>query len=117
MRSAMCSTRVYGGNDGNGDSCDAGSMGDCVTIPLRDAEAAAPLARYPLPADRNGHIVRPALLRSATRNGRPEYLKELNTLLVLEMFRNQGSLSRAEVARRTGISAPTVSKIVEKLVE
>lgn len=72
---------------------------------------------YPLPADRNGHIVRPVLLRTPARNGRPEYLKELNTLIVLETFRNAGAISRADVARLTGISAPTVSKIVDKLVE
>jgi len=72
---------------------------------------------YPPPSDRNGHILRPALLAAPSRNGRPEYLKELNTLIVLEMFRNQGAISRADVARLTGISAPTVSKVVERLID
>jgi glucokinase len=72
---------------------------------------------YPLPSEGSGHILRPALLAAPARNGRPEYLKELNTLIVLEMFRNQGALSRADVARMTGISAPTVSKVVERLID
>ena len=73
-------------------------------------------AGYPLPAERNGHMRRPALLGAGSRTSRPEHLKELNTLLALETFRARGALSRADVARLTGISPPTVSKIVENLV-
>jgi predicted NBD/HSP70 family sugar kinase len=75
------------------------------------------LPGYPLPADRNGHILRPALLGAPRLQGRPEHLREMNTLIVLELFRSQGALSRADVARLTGISAPTVSKVVERLLE
>lgn len=90
--------------------------GDHVTVIDREKEADQPHLGYPLPSDRNGHILRPAFLGTPTRNGRPEYLKELNTLIVLEMFRNRAAASRAEVARLTGISAPTVSKVVERLI-
>lgn len=72
---------------------------------------------YPLPAEADGHIVRPALLAEPTRNLRPEYMRELNVLIVLEAFRRRGVMSRAAVAKHTHISAPTVSKIVQRLID
>jgi predicted NBD/HSP70 family sugar kinase len=61
--------------------------------------------------------VRRALLNAPTRNARPEYMKELNLLIVLDAFRIVGEMSRAGVARATGMSAPTASKSVQQLVD
>jgi predicted NBD/HSP70 family sugar kinase len=72
---------------------------------------------YPLAAEGAGHIVRRALMAAPTRNARPEYMRELNLLIVLDAFRTVGEMSRASVARATGISAPTASKSVQQLIE
>lgn len=87
-----------------------------TTIDARDRGADGRAAEYPLPGGAAGHIVRPALLAQPARTARPEYMRELNLLIVLEAFRRQGAISRADVARETGISAPTVSKIVAQLL-
>jgi len=44
-------------------------------------------------------------------------MKEINLLIILDAFRAAGTLSRAAVARSTGISAPTASKSVQQLVD
>jgi glucokinase len=74
--------------------------------------------KYPSNAegDGDGHMLRSALLNAPARNARPEYMRELNFLIVLEAFRTGSVMSRADVARCTKISAPTVSRIVERLV-
>ncbi len=46
----------------------------------------------------------------------PRYLKEKNRLLVLELFRTRPQWNRAEIARATGMSFPTVTKAVEALL-
>lgn len=43
----------------------------------------------------------------------PKYLKEKNRLLVLELFRSRPQWNRAEIARATGMSFPTVTKAVD----
>lgn len=72
---------------------------------------------YPMAAVGAGHIVRRALLASPTRRAGPEYMRELNLLIVLDAFRVAGQMSRASVARATGLSAPTASKSVQQLVD
>ena len=47
----------------------------------------------------------------------PALLRALNERTVLDMLRESGPISRAEVARRTGISRPTVSLILRALLE
>ncbi|HBC98485.1 MAG TPA: hypothetical protein DC053_02405 [Lachnoclostridium sp.] len=47
----------------------------------------------------------------------PRYLKTKNRMMIFDLFRNQHLMSRAELVRITGISFPTVSKIVDKLLE
>jgi predicted NBD/HSP70 family sugar kinase len=47
----------------------------------------------------------------------PALLRALNERTVLESVRAGGPISRAEVARRTGISRPTVSLVLRALVE
>jgi predicted NBD/HSP70 family sugar kinase len=72
---------------------------------------------YPLPQDGDGRLLHPVLLATAAASARPEHMKEINLLLVLDLFRTRGVLSRADVVRLTGISAPTVSKIAQRLVD
>jgi len=47
----------------------------------------------------------------------PALLRALNERTVLEAVRASGPISRAEVARRTGISRPTVSLVLRSLLE
>src|SRR5947209_3264427 len=46
----------------------------------------------------------------------PPLLKQLNERTVLEAIRDGAPISRAEIARRTGISKPTVSLALRSLV-
>lgn len=47
----------------------------------------------------------------------PALLREMNERTVLDAVRADGPISRAEVARRTGISRPTVSLVLRSLLE
>jgi DNA-binding transcriptional ArsR family regulator len=47
----------------------------------------------------------------------PALLRAMNERTVLETLRASGAISRAEVARRTGISRPTVSLVLRTLLE
>lgn len=47
----------------------------------------------------------------------PALLRALNERTVLDAVRSDGPISRAELARRTGISRPTVSLVLRSLVE
>lgn len=47
----------------------------------------------------------------------PSLLGKINERQVLHVLQEHGALSRAEVARRSGLSAPTVSKAVAALLE
>src|SRR5256714_10444417 len=53
---------------------------------------------------------------TATR-ATPTLLKHLNERTVLEAIRKGSPISRAEVARRAGISKPTVSLALQSLVD
>ena len=46
----------------------------------------------------------------------PALLRRINERLVLEVIRRGGPSSRASVARASGLTAPTVSKVVESLL-
>jgi N-acetylglucosamine repressor len=48
---------------------------------------------------------------------RPDLLRRLNERRVLDVVRADGICSRADITRRTGISAPTVSRLVSSLLE
>jgi N-acetylglucosamine repressor len=48
---------------------------------------------------------------------RPDLLRRLNERRVLDTFRQMGPCSRADITRHTGISAPTVSRLVSALLE
>ncbi len=52
-----------------------------------------------------------------TVRARPELLRKMNERKVLEILRENGPLSRADLTRATDISAPTISKAVAKLLD
>ena len=49
--------------------------------------------------------------------GQPQLLRAINERRVLELIRGAGSISRAEIARASGLSKPTVSLALTGLVE
>lgn len=48
--------------------------------------------------------------------GRPSLLRHTNALTILQLLREAGSCSRADLVRASGLSAPTVTKVVADLV-
>src|SRR6478672_12980786 len=52
---------------------------------------------------------------AAGRAGSLESLRRLNRLRVIRALREEGQISRAEIARRTGLSRSTVSSLVADL--
>src|SRR4051794_31427380 len=52
---------------------------------------------------------------ASTRTGSLETLRRLNRLRVIHTLRDQGLISRAEIARQTGLSRSTVSSLVAEL--
>ena len=53
----------------------------------------------------------------ATRRGSRSLLRDLNVSLLIELVRRAGTVSRADLARQSRLSAPTVSNIVDKLIK
>jgi len=54
--------------------------------------------------------------RPESIRGSRSLLRDLNVTLVMELVRRAGAISRAELARQSQLSAPTVSTIAEKLL-
>lgn len=48
--------------------------------------------------------------------GSAEYINRLNKIQVLNLIRESGEISRAEIVKKTGLSAPTVTRIVDNLI-
>ncbi|HOJ92370.1 MAG TPA: ROK family transcriptional regulator [Dictyoglomaceae bacterium] len=48
--------------------------------------------------------------------GRPQLIDEVNKGQILQLLREEGPISRAEIARRLGLSRPTVSTHVKELI-
>ncbi len=46
-----------------------------------------------------------------------KYINKLNTVRILSLIRGGDQISRAEITKASGLSAPTVSRIVEHLIE
>ncbi len=44
------------------------------------------------------------------------YINKLNKIKVLELIRKERSISRADIAKKTRLSAPTITRIVESLI-
>ncbi|MCL5038902.1 MAG: ROK family protein [Firmicutes bacterium] len=55
--------------------------------------------------------------RRLLATGKPELLKNINVGLILDIIKGQGPISRAEIARVSGISPPTVSHLVNRLAQ
>jgi N-acetylglucosamine repressor len=53
----------------------------------------------------------------STRRGSRSLLRDLNVSLLIELVRRAGAVSRADLARQSRLSAPTVSNIVDKLIK
>ncbi|QOS78661.1 ROK family transcriptional regulator [Paenibacillus sp. JNUCC31] len=49
--------------------------------------------------------------------GSPRYIRNLNENLILDALIANGTMSRADISRHTGLSKPTVSSAVEHLIE
>ncbi|NEW06789.1 ROK family transcriptional regulator [Paenibacillus sp. SYP-B3998] len=49
-------------------------------------------------------------------SGKPEVLKKINTVMVLNLIRRQGPISRADIAKALNISRPTISNLVAQLL-
>jgi predicted NBD/HSP70 family sugar kinase len=56
-------------------------------------------------------------VRTDAPAGSPSLLRRLNSSLVLDTVRREGPISRAALARATGLSKPTVNQVVEHLIE
>lgn len=54
---------------------------------------------------------------TALRRGSRELLRDLNSSLLIELVRESRPISRADLARQSGLSAATVSNIVARLIE
>lgn len=48
--------------------------------------------------------------------GTPQYIRNLNENLIMDALITQGTMSRADISRQTGLSKPTVSLAVEHLI-
>jgi predicted NBD/HSP70 family sugar kinase len=49
--------------------------------------------------------------------GSPSVMRRMNSALILDVIRRQGPLSRADIARASGLSKPTVNEVVELLLD
>jgi len=48
--------------------------------------------------------------------GSPQYINRLNKIRILNIIREKGHISRAEISKLSGISAPSVTRIVDGLI-
>ncbi|ULO08572.1 ROK family transcriptional regulator [Paenibacillus sp. 19GGS1-52] len=53
----------------------------------------------------------------SVRKGDPQYIRGLNDQLVLDRIFHHGKVSRAEISRVTGLSKPTASSAVQRLID
>src|SRR3984957_9339735 len=65
--------------------------------------------------DANGH--RGPAARPDSQRASRSLLRDLNVSLLIELVRRSGTISRADLARQSLLSAPTVSTIVDKLLD
>ena len=54
--------------------------------------------------------------KSSFPKGSSQYINKLNKIKILNLIRESGTISRADAAKLSGISAPTVTRIVETLI-
>ena len=70
----------------------------------------------PLNEDPTANNQREPAVGYSTRRGSRSLLRDLNVALLIELVRRSGAISRADLARQSSLSAPTVSTIVDKLL-
>ncbi|MBS2212684.1 ROK family transcriptional regulator [Carboxylicivirga mesophila] len=56
-------------------------------------------------------------MKSDHPKGSAEYINRLNKIKVLNLIRESGEISRAEIVKKTGLSAPTITRIVDSLIK
>ncbi|WP_347862289.1 winged helix-turn-helix transcriptional regulator [Salimicrobium sp. PL1-032A] len=56
-------------------------------------------------------------MSSKITRGSFQLMKSMNRSTILNMIREEGPISRAEIAKRTSLTPPTVSNIVKELIE
>lgn len=56
-------------------------------------------------------------MMDVTKTGSFERMKSLNQSTVLNMIRLKEPISRAEIAKQTNLTPPTVSSLVSELIE
>jgi len=54
--------------------------------------------------------------KTHTRAGNAKLISGLNKVKVTNLVRDNGGISRAELVKRSGLSAPTISRIIEGLI-
>ena len=65
----------------------------------------------------DGIVLRPTASAGRHRGGNQGGLKEFNERLILQVIRRASSIPKAEIARKTGLTAQTVSVIVNRLLD
>jgi len=48
--------------------------------------------------------------------GSPQFINRMNKIRILNIIRENGQISRAEISKISNISAPTVTRIVDSLI-
>ncbi len=56
-------------------------------------------------------------MRHFEQKGNSQYINKINKIRILNLIREKGPLSRADIAKQSGISAPTVTRIAESLIK
>src|SRR5512135_1600470 len=54
--------------------------------------------------------------KTQTQAGNAKFISEINKIKIINLIRDSDGISRAELAKTSGLSAPTVSRIVETLI-
>lgn len=54
--------------------------------------------------------------KTETRTGNAKLISELNKVTVTNLVRDNDGISRADLAKRSGLSAPTISRIIDGLI-
>jgi glucokinase-like ROK family protein len=54
--------------------------------------------------------------RAQTQAGNAKFISEINKTKVINLIRDNEGISRADLAKKSGLSAPTISRIVEALI-
>ncbi|MCD6118200.1 ROK family transcriptional regulator [bacterium] len=56
------------------------------------------------------------MARNDFPKGSSQYINKLNKIKILNLIRENGKISRADLAKNSGISAPTVTRIIDSLI-